>query len=58
LAEVIKVFAPHKNAWGIAYWFFSINSFLGGKRPQELLASHADRVVDAAIDEVQGVTHG
>jgi hypothetical protein len=58
IAEVIKVFANSKGAWGMAYWFCSVNSFLGGKRPQDLIASHADRVVDAAKDAVQGMTHG
>ncbi|MEE4461126.1 hypothetical protein V2S84_03065 [Azotobacter chroococcum] len=58
LAKVIEVFAGHKNSWGMAYWFRSDNSLLGGKRPQDLLASTPDRVVAAALDEVQEVTHG
>lgn len=44
--------------WGLAYWFASVNSFLGGKRPQDLLIDTPDRVVDAAKDEVAGVLHG
>ncbi|WP_040107194.1 hypothetical protein [Azotobacter chroococcum] len=58
LAKVIEVFAGHKDSWGMAYWFRSDNSLLGGKRPQDLLASTPDRVVAAALDEVQEVTHG
>ena len=58
LARVIEIFAEHKDAWGMAYWFRSDNSFLGGKRPQDLLASAPERVIEAARDEVQQVAHG
>lgn len=42
----------------MAFWFLSANSFLGGKRPQDMLATQPDLVIDAARDEVQGVAHG
>jgi hypothetical protein len=58
LARVIEVFAGHKDGWGMAYWFRSENSFLGGKRPQDLIASEPERVIDAAKDEVQDIAHG
>ena len=58
LAKVIEIFEGHKDSWGMAYWFRSDNSFLGGKKPQDLLASVPDRVIDAALDEIQGVAHG
>jgi len=58
LAEVIEVFAGHKDGWGMAYWFQSDNSYLGGKRPQDLLAAEPERVVRAAVDEIQDVAHG
>ncbi|KHN52882.1 XRE family transcriptional regulator [Dickeya fangzhongdai] len=58
LADVIKIFDGHKDGWGMAYWFSSDNSFLGGKRPQDVLASSPERVIDAARDEVEGVVHG
>lgn len=58
LARVIEIFAGHKDDWGMAFWFQSVNSFLGGKKPQDLLASRPDLVIDAALDEVQGVVHG
>ena len=38
--------------------FQSVNGFLGGKRPQDLLATDPDRVIAAARDEVLGVLHG
>jgi len=58
LAQVIEVFDDHKNGWGMAFWFMSVNSFLGGKRPQDLLVSHPEQVINAARDEVQAVEHG
>ncbi|OGA58570.1 MAG: hypothetical protein A2710_24010 [Burkholderiales bacterium RIFCSPHIGHO2_01_FULL_64_960] len=58
LSKVIEAFAGHKDGWGMAYWFRSDNSFLGGKRPQDLLAIAPERVIEAALDEVQEVAHG
>lgn len=58
LAQVMATLGARKDAWGMAYWFRSDNSFLGGQRPQDLLASAPQRVMDAATDEVQEVAHG
>lgn len=55
---MLEIFRGKKDDWGLAYWFASVNSFLGGKRPQDLLISKPDRVVAAAEDEVAGVLHG
>ncbi|TVR67842.1 MAG: DUF2384 domain-containing protein [Candidatus Competibacteraceae bacterium] len=58
LAKVIEVFVGHKDGWGMAYWFRSPNSFLGGKRPQDVLGTQPERVIEAARDEVQEIAHG
>lgn len=58
LKPVLEVFAGEKDSWGIAYWFAGANGYLGGKRPLDLLASNPDLVLQAAIDELKGVTHG
>jgi len=58
LTQVIDALNGYKDSWGMAFWFISANSFLGGKRPQDLLASHPEQVIAAARDEVQGVEHG
>ncbi|HNO42778.1 MAG TPA: hypothetical protein PKJ12_09295 [Ottowia sp.] len=58
MAKVIEAFSGHKDGWGMAYWFRSDNSFLGGKRPQDLLATAPDRVIEAARDEVLEIAHG
>jgi hypothetical protein len=57
LATIITIFDGHKKDWGMAYWFLSANSFLGGKRPQDLLSKRPDRVIQAAEDEVQAIAH-
>lgn len=58
LAPIIEILGAHKDGWGMAFWFRSNNSFLGGKRPQDLLATAPDRVIDAAMDEVLEISHG
>ncbi|EZQ20251.1 XRE family transcriptional regulator [Halopseudomonas bauzanensis] len=58
LARIIEVFAGHKDSWGMAYWFRSDNSYLGGQRPQDLLANEPEQVIEAALDEVQEIAHG
>jgi hypothetical protein len=58
LARVLTAFRGQKDDWDLAYWFASVNSFLGGKRPQDVLIEAPERVVAAAEDEVAGVLHG
>lgn len=58
LAPILQVFDGKKDAWGMAYWFDSVNSFLGGQRPKDLLATAPARVVEAAEDEVHAIAHG
>lgn len=58
LKPILEVFKGHKESWGIAHWFASVNSFLGGRRPMDVLNSDPGRVLAAAEDEVAGVVHG
>lgn len=58
LSTIIQILDEQKDGWGLAYWFMSPNSFLGGKRPQDLLRTSPERVIDAAKDELEGVAHG
>lgn len=57
LASIIDVFAGNKDGWGMAYWFGSENSFLGGRRPQDMLISEPALVLKAAEDEVRVIDH-
>jgi len=58
MAKVLAVFQGKKDEWALAYWFASVNGFLGGRRPLDLLIGAPDRVIAAAQDEVAGVLHG
>jgi len=58
LKEVISALEAVKDGWEMAYWFMSVNSWLGGKRPQDLLRSAPQQVLVAAQEEVAGITHG
>ncbi len=57
LAPILAAFGTAKDGWGLAYWFASVNSFLGGKRPQDVLLKAPDRVLAAAADEVAEIAH-
>jgi hypothetical protein len=58
LAPVLHEFGTSKSGWGLGYWFAGVNSFLGGRRPLDLLATHPALVLAAAEDEMAGVEHG
>lgn len=58
LTDIFAVFKDRKDGWGAAYWFAGTNGFLGGRRPQDLLVSNPNAVLEAAKNEVAGVTHG
>ena len=44
LAPILAAFGTAKDGWGLAYWFASVNSLLGGKRPQAVLHKSPDLV--------------
>ena len=58
LAEIIKILGEKKDAWGMAYWFASLNGFLGGTRPQDVLTKEPRRVIAAAAQEIEDIVHG
>ncbi len=47
--QVLKAFTGH-DPLRVAGWFESTSSFLGGKRPRELVATNPERVIHAARD--------
>ena len=57
LKKIIDLFKGHKEGWGLAYWLASDNSFLGGKRPLELLKTAPEQVLAAAHDELESIAH-
>jgi hypothetical protein len=58
VAEVLEVFGERKDGWNLAYWFAAVNSFLGGKRPQDVLEVNPTRVAAAAQDEMKNMLFG
>ncbi|WP_019467535.1 hypothetical protein [Dyella japonica] len=58
LDQVIRAFGGVGDGWRLAFWFASVNSYLGGKRPQDELPRDPAAVASAAIQENQPVEHG
>ena len=58
MSKIIDILKDHKDGWEMAFWFQSVNSYLGGLRPQDLMATDPNLIVDAAFDEVLGINHG
>ncbi|MDB5981120.1 MAG: hypothetical protein JWQ69_2135 [Pseudomonas sp.] len=57
IKSVIDVFGDQKGEWGLAYWFASVNSFLGGRRPQDVIKEDPEQVIAAAEDALVGAAH-
>jgi len=58
LKEILSILSPTKNSWSVAFWFFSPNEMLGGKRPRDVISTDTTRVALAAQDEIDGILHG
>ncbi|WP_258953892.1 integrase [Yersinia similis] len=56
--QVISLLGEKKTPWGLAIWFGSENSWLGGKKPKDVLATMPMQVLRAAQAESEGGTHG
>jgi hypothetical protein len=55
--EILSIFSS-VSVWAIASWFVSVNSFLNDQRPLDLLNQDPGWVIDAARDQMQGISHG
>jgi hypothetical protein len=58
LIFVLREFDGRRNGWSLAYWFASVNGYLGGQRPQDLLKIAPEKVSAAARDDLIGIQHG
>lgn len=58
VADVLRLFADSKDSWGLAFWFGSVNSYLGGRRPQDVLTAAPESLLRAARAEAEGLQHG
>jgi hypothetical protein len=57
MRKILELFAD-KDDWQKAFWFGSVNSYLGDRMPKDLLQSHPEDVLKAAEVEAVGVQHG
>ncbi|EOI7396472.1 integrase [Yersinia enterocolitica] len=56
--QVISLLGEKKTPWGLAIWFGSENSWLGGKKPKDVLATMPKQVLLAVQAEAEGGAHG
>jgi hypothetical protein len=58
VADVLRLFAGSKDTWQTAFWFGSINGYLNGRRPQDVLTGPPEPLLRAARAEEEGLQHG
>lgn len=56
--QVLEIFDGTRTPWSLAAWFAGSNSWLGGRRPKELLSSDPQAVIAAARQAKEGAQHG
>ncbi len=56
--QVISLFGDKKTPWGLATWFGSANSWLGGRKPKDVLKTMPKQILLAAQAEIDGGLHG
>lgn len=58
MKEILQVFSGKKGPLKIGLWFCSVNSWLGGVAPQDVIEVRPQDVLKAAIQEVTPIEHG
>ncbi|WP_413731955.1 hypothetical protein [Sodalis sp. RH20] len=58
MKKIIELFGETKTPWSLAAWFGTPNSWLGNKKPKDLLTSAPERVLEAALRAKEGPVHG
>jgi hypothetical protein len=58
IKKIILMFGERKTPWGLATWFGAENSWLGGRKPKDMLISAPEQVLLAAREETLRGTHG
>jgi hypothetical protein len=56
--QVLEIFDGSRTPWSLAAWFAGSNSWLGGRRPKDLLSSDPQAVIAAARQAKEGAQHG
>lgn len=58
LKDILTVFGDNTSAWSIASWMGTANSWLGGKKPKDVMKQEPAAVLHAALTEKAGAQHG
>lgn len=58
LKRILQEFRGSRSGWGLAYWFASVNGYLGGHSPQDLLNIAPEKLLEAARADLIGIRHG
>lgn len=58
MKDILAVFNGHKVPLAIALWFVSINSWLDGVAPKDVIGTQPEDVLEAAKMEVAPIEHG
>jgi hypothetical protein len=58
IPNVLEIFGDRLSDWAIAVWFIAGNGYLDGKSPKNLVEKNPNRVIAAAQDEMNEVSHG
>ena len=58
IPRVLEIFGDMLSDWGIAAWFIAGSSYLDGEPPKDLVEGNPNRVIAAARDEMNVVSHG
>lgn len=58
MKEILQAFSGKKVPLKIGLWFCSVNSWLGGVAPKDVIETRPEDVLKAAIQEVTPIEHG
>jgi hypothetical protein len=58
IPSVLEIFGDRLSDFAIAAWFIAGNGYLDGESPNNLVEKNPNRVIAAAQDEMNEVSHG
>ena len=58
MKTVLEIFKNKRSNLQIAAWFASVNGWLDGAAPMNLIAAEPEKVIEAAKSEVEPIDHG
>ena len=55
--RILSEIMDGRDGWGLGSWFVGVNGYLDAQRPEDLLASDPEWVIEAAKDEINSVKY-